>query len=94
MCAGAQQGPALPARTRRLVRDVKLGACHRNEPSGSLHGLMRTRAFEQNDAHVFCREDDVPGEVARFIGLLSRDYSDLGFPDYAEALCHSSELTS
>lgn len=68
------------------VRYAEFGACHRNEPSGSMHGLMRTRAFEQDDAHVFCREEDVAAEVARFIGLLSRVYGDLGFPDHAAAL--------
>src|SRR5216683_1843112 len=46
------------------IRYAEFGACHRNEPSGSLHGIMRTRAFEQDDAHVFCREQDVDGEVA------------------------------
>jgi threonyl-tRNA synthetase len=53
------------------IRYAEFGACHRNEPSGSLHGIMRTRAFEQDDAHVFCREQDVEGEVARFAILVS-----------------------
>ena len=53
------------------LRYAEFGMCHRDEPSGSLHGLMRTRGFEQDDAHVFCREEDVPGEVARFVALLS-----------------------
>ena len=53
------------------VRYAEFGTCHRDEPSGALHGLIRTRAFEQDDAHVFCREDDVQPEVARFIALLS-----------------------
>jgi threonyl-tRNA synthetase len=61
------------------VRYAEFGLCHRDEPSGSLHGLMRTRAFEQDDAHVFCREDDVPGEIARFVALLSEVYADFGF---------------
>src|SRR5262249_26369058 len=52
----------------------------------SLHGIMRTRAFEQDDAHVFCREEDVEGEVACFIALLGEAYRDLGFPDYEVAL--------
>ena len=78
-------------RRRRSWRELPLryaefGACHRNEPSGAIHGLMRTRAFEQDDAHVFCREEDVQGEVARFIALLSEVYRDLGFPDHAVAL--------
>ena len=68
------------------VRYCEFGACHRNEPSGSLHGIMRTRAFEQDDAHVFCREADVEAEVARFIGLLSGVYRELGFPSYEVAL--------
>src|SRR3954462_2031711 len=54
------------------IRYAEFGPGHRNEPSGSLHGIMRTRAFEQDDAHVFCREQDVEGEVARFIALLGR----------------------
>jgi threonyl-tRNA synthetase len=62
------------------LRYAEFGICHRNEPSGSLHGLMRTRAFEQDDAHVFCREEDVPNEVARFVALLSDVYADFGFP--------------
>jgi len=68
------------------VRYAEFGACHRNEPSGSMHGLMRTRAFEQDDAHVFCREEDVQPEVARFIGLLDGVYSELGFAGYEVAL--------
>lgn len=68
------------------MRYAEFGACHRNEPSGSMHGLMRTRAFEQDDAHVLCREQDVQSEVARFIGLLDRVYSDLGFSGYEVAL--------
>ncbi|MET0674442.1 MAG: threonine--tRNA ligase, partial [Bradyrhizobium sp.] len=68
------------------IRYAEFGACHRNEPSGSLHGIMRTRAFEQDDAHVFCREQDVEGDVARFIALLDEVYRELGFPDYDVAL--------
>ena len=68
------------------IRYAEFGACHRNEPSGSLHGIMRTRAFEQDDAHVFCREQDVESEVARFIALLDEVYRELGFPDYEVAL--------
>jgi threonyl-tRNA synthetase len=62
------------------IRYAEFGACHRNEPSGSLHGIMRTRAFEQDDAHVFCREQDVEREVACFIALLGEVYRELGFP--------------
>lgn len=68
------------------IRYAEFGACHRNEPSGSMHGLMRTRAFEQDDAHVLCREEDVQSEVARFIGLLDQVYKDLGFANYEIAL--------
>jgi threonyl-tRNA synthetase len=68
------------------VRYAEFGACHRNEPSGALHGLMRTRGFEQDDAHVLCREEDVLDEVARFIGLLSEVYPELGFPAWQVAL--------
>jgi threonyl-tRNA synthetase len=63
------------------LRYAEFGICHRDEPSGSLHGLMRTRGFEQDDAHVFCREEDVLGEVARFVALLSEVYTDFGFPE-------------
>jgi threonyl-tRNA synthetase len=63
------------------LRYAEFGICHRDEPSGSLHGLMRTRGFEQDDAHVFCREEDVVGEVARFVALLSEVYADFGFPE-------------
>src|SRR5262245_57654610 len=68
------------------VRYAEFGACHRDEPSGALHGLMRTRNFEQDDAHVFCREEHVQDEVARFIDLLAKVYAELGFPDYEVAL--------
>jgi threonyl-tRNA synthetase len=68
------------------VRYAEFGICHRDEPSGALHGLMRTRSFEQDDAHVFCREADVQPEVARFIGLLSEVYAELGFPGFEVAL--------
>jgi threonyl-tRNA synthetase len=68
------------------IRFAEFGACYRNEPSDSLHGIMRTRAFEQDDAHVFCREQDVEGEVACFIAPLGEAYRDLGFPDYEVAL--------
>jgi threonyl-tRNA synthetase len=61
------------------LRLAEFGACHRNEPSGALHGLMRVRAFTQDDAHIFCSEDQVEGEVTRFIDLLERVYADFGF---------------
>jgi len=68
------------------VRYAEFGACHRNEPSGSLHGLMRTRSFVQDDAHVFCLEDQIEGEVSRFVKLLSGMYAELGFPSFKVAL--------
>jgi threonyl-tRNA synthetase len=63
------------------LRFAEFGLCHRNEPSGALHGLMRGRAFVQDDAHVFCTEAQVAGEVARFCTLLRRVYVDFGFDD-------------
>ncbi len=65
------------------LRFCELGACHRNEPSGALSGLMRTRAFTQDDAHIFCREDQIEEEVQRFCELLRNIYSDFGFPEFA-----------
>jgi threonyl-tRNA synthetase len=61
------------------LRLAEFGACHRNEPSGALHGIMRVRAFTQDDAHIFCREDQVQEEAAAFIDLLRRIYADFGF---------------
>ncbi|MGE0667512.1 MAG: threonine--tRNA ligase [Sphingomonadales bacterium] len=61
------------------IRYAEFGQCHRNESSGSMHGLMRTRAFEQDDAHVFCRDEQVVDEVVRFIHLLNEVYRELGF---------------
>jgi len=63
------------------LRLAEFGACHRNEPSGALHGIMRVRAFTQDDAHIFCREDQVQEEAAAFIDLLRRIYADFGFHD-------------
>jgi threonyl-tRNA synthetase len=63
------------------LRLAEFGSCHRNEPSGALHGLMRVRAFTQDDAHIFCREDQVEAEVADFIRMLQAVYADFGFMD-------------
>jgi threonyl-tRNA synthetase len=60
------------------LRMAEFGACHRYEPSGSLHGLMRVRAFTQDDAHIFCREDQIEDEVASFIQLASSVHEDFG----------------
>jgi len=61
------------------LRLAEFGSCHRNEPSGALHGLMRVRAFTQDDAHIFCTEDQIQVEVAAFIDLLQLVYRDFGF---------------
>jgi threonyl-tRNA synthetase len=63
------------------LRLAEFGSCHRNEPSGALHGLMRVRGFVQDDAHIFCTEDQIESEVARFIDLLQRVYADFGFEE-------------
>jgi threonyl-tRNA synthetase len=59
-----------------------MGVCHRNEPHGALHGILRVRQFTQDDAHIFCREDQIVDEVRQFLDLLDVVYRDLGFPDY------------
>lgn len=61
------------------LRMAEFGSCHRNEPSGTLHGLMRLRGFTQDDAHIFCTEDQIQTEVATFIDLLFNVYADFGF---------------
>lgn len=61
------------------LRLAEFGACHRNELSGVLHGLMRVRGFTQDDAHIFCTEDQIQAEVSEFIDLLHRVYADFGF---------------
>jgi threonyl-tRNA synthetase len=63
------------------VRMAEFGSCHRNEPSGALHGLMRVRAFVQDDAHIFCTEDQITSESKAFCELLMSIYADLGFTD-------------
>jgi len=63
------------------LRLAEFGSCHRNEPSGSLHGIMRVRGFTQDDAHIFCTEDQIQGEVARFIDFLHSVYADFGFSE-------------
>jgi len=63
------------------LRMAEFGACHRNEPSGSLHGLMRVRAFTQDDAHIFCTEDQIITETKAFCDLLQSVYKDLGFTE-------------
>ncbi len=63
------------------LRLAEFGACHRNEPSGALHGIMRVRGFTQDDAHIFCTEDQIEQEVAGFIVMLQKVYADFGFND-------------
>ncbi|MCH9698753.1 MAG: threonine--tRNA ligase [Gammaproteobacteria bacterium] len=63
------------------VRLAEFGSCHRNEPSGTLHGLMRVRNFVQDDAHIFCTEDQIQDEVSAFIDLLFEVYSEFEFTD-------------
>ena len=64
------------------LRLAEFGSCHRYESSGSMHGLMRVRGFTQDDAHIFCTEDQIEAECAGFIGLLSSVYKDLGFEKF------------
>ena len=70
----------------RSYRDLPLrygefGSCHRNEPSGALHGLMRVRGFTQDDGHIFCTEDQILGECVAFSALLQTVYRDFGFTE-------------
>ncbi len=65
------------------LRLAEMGCCHRNEPHGALHGLMRVRQFTQDDAHIFCREDQIVEEIAKFCDLLDVIYKDLGGFSYA-----------
>lgn len=68
------------------LRLAEFGACHRNEPSGALHGIMRVRGFTQDDAHIFCTEEQVKKEAADFIKLTLQVYSDFGFRDISMKL--------
>jgi len=63
------------------LRMAEFGSCHRNEPSGALHGIMRVRGFVQDDGHTFCAEDSIQSEVAEFIDFLHEVYTDFGFSD-------------
>ncbi len=70
----------------RSYRDLPLrygefGSCHRNEPSGALHGIMRIRGFTQDDGHIFCTDDQIQPEVAKFIAILQRVYANFGFKE-------------
>lgn len=68
------------------LRMAEMGCCHRNEPHGALHGIMRVRQFTQDDGHIFCREDQIVEEVSRFCALLDRVYKHLGFDSYSVKL--------
>ena len=68
------------------LRLAEFGSCIRNEPSGTLHGLMRLRSFVQDDAHIFCTEDQILDEVSDFIDLLFQVYADFGFEDISVKL--------
>jgi len=78
-----EQGQRLRGLTEALngQRLAEFGSCHRNEPSGSLHGIMRVRGFTQDDAHIFCTEEQIQPEVSRFIDFLHAVYADFGFDD-------------
>jgi len=74
------------------LRMAEFGSCHRYEPSGALHGLMRVRAFTQDDAHIFCTEAQIAPETVRFVDLLSSIYRDFGFPDVSIKLADRPEV--
>jgi len=74
------------------IRFAEFGCCHRNEAHGALHGLMRVRQMTQDDAHIFCREDQVTEESVAFCALLSSVYRDLGFPEFQVKLATRPEL--
>jgi threonyl-tRNA synthetase len=63
------------------LRLAEFGSCHRNEPSGALHGIMRVRGFTQDDAHIFCTDEQIQGEALAFIDLAQRVYADFGFDE-------------
>lgn len=74
------------------IRMAEFGCCHRNEAHGALHGLMRVRQFTQDDAHIFCREDQIESESVAFCRLLRDVYADLGFTDVAVKLATRPDL--
>lgn len=74
------------------IRLAEFGCCHRNEAHGALHGLMRVRQFTQDDAHIFCTEDQITDEAVAFCDLLTTVYKDLGFEDVAVALSLRPEM--
>jgi threonyl-tRNA synthetase len=71
---------------------AEFGSCHRYEPSGGLHGIMRVRSFVQDDAHIFCREDQIEAETTKFVNLLNSVYADLGVTLHAVKLALRPDL--
>ncbi|WP_411819372.1 threonine--tRNA ligase [Hyphococcus formosus] len=74
------------------IRMAEFGCCHRNEAHGALHGLMRVRQMTQDDAHIFCREDQITEETKRFLELFARVYKDMGMTDIAYKLATRPEM--
>ena len=74
------------------LRMAEFGACHRYEPSGALHGIMRLRAFTQDDAHIFCREDQIEAETTKFVKLLNSVYADFGLDLHSVKLALRPEV--
>tara|TARA_B100001013_G_scaffold313811_1_gene220058 strand:- start:2171 stop:4078 length:1908 start_codon:yes stop_codon:yes gene_type:complete len=74
------------------LRLSEFGSCTRNEPSGTLHGLMRVRSFVQDDAHIFCSNDQVANEVSDFIDMVFEVYSDFGFKDFEVTMSTRPEM--
>jgi threonyl-tRNA synthetase len=74
------------------LRLAEFGACHRYEPSGALHGIMRVRSFVQDDAHIFCTEEQIVSESRRFVELLTEMYRELGFDSFITKLATRPEL--
>ncbi len=74
------------------LRMAEFGCCHRNEPHGALHGLMRVRQMTQDDAHIFCRDDQVTDETRRFLDLFSRVYNDMGLTKISYKLATRPEV--
>jgi threonyl-tRNA synthetase len=74
------------------LRLAEFGSCHRYEPSGALHGIMRVRSFVQDDAHIFCTEEQIVAETKRFVELLTDVYGELGFDSFITKLATRPEL--
>ena len=74
------------------LRLAEFGACHRYEPSGALHGIMRVRSFVQDDAHIFCTEEQIVSETKNFVELLTEVYRELGFDSFITKLATRPEL--